>query len=252
MRPSQGVGTGWRWRDLLVRTIGLLAVALELFQHFRHFRCREQHRFAQLAGAPVLLAQAFQLDAQVQGLLQVAARHQHPVIGQQAGGAPLQGRQGRIGEGLGTEQGIGAAAHRGAAEAGDHVMEGGNLPAQAGQAHGEGGVGVQHRPHLGTGGVQVPVKTPFGRGPAPSPGFTLQAHPGNVGALQAGVVHARGGDQEACSRSDAEIPGRALIEPGASHGPGRGDQLGPQFIHGPAPGTGPAGRRCWPGNGPVR
>ena len=47
----------------------LLAVAGEFFQGFLHLGRVQQNRLAQLAGAPVLLAQGFQFHPQAQGLL---------------------------------------------------------------------------------------------------------------------------------------------------------------------------------------
>lgn len=47
----------------------LLPITGEFFQGFPHLGWVQQHRLAQLAGAPVLFAQGFQFHPQAQGLL---------------------------------------------------------------------------------------------------------------------------------------------------------------------------------------
>ena len=60
-------------RRHVLTTFSLLPVAGKLFQHHLHFRRIEQHPAGELAGAPVLLAQAFELDAESERLLQVVS-----------------------------------------------------------------------------------------------------------------------------------------------------------------------------------
>jgi hypothetical protein len=47
---------------------GLLAVAGKLFEHRRHLGGIEQHRWTELAGAPVLFAERLEFDAEVERL----------------------------------------------------------------------------------------------------------------------------------------------------------------------------------------
>ena len=57
----------WCWcaqREMSCVSGSLLPRNRKFDQHLGHFRGRQQHRFAQLAGAPVLFAQFFQFDGQ--------------------------------------------------------------------------------------------------------------------------------------------------------------------------------------------
>jgi hypothetical protein len=67
-----------------------LPVGPELLQHDFHLGVRQQHRPADLPRPPVLLAQRFELDGEVDRLAQVAAEDQQAVVGEQAGAAAFE------------------------------------------------------------------------------------------------------------------------------------------------------------------
>ena len=74
----------------------LLSVVGEFFKDDRHLGSVKQHRFAQLAGTPVLLAQFLQVDGQGQRFVEIAAGDEQAVVGEQAGLAVAHGEQGGI------------------------------------------------------------------------------------------------------------------------------------------------------------
>ena len=75
---------------------------------------------------------------------EIAAERDHAVIGEQAGFAPVERRDGLARQLRRAEGGVAAAAYVAAARRRDHVVEGRDALAQAGDAGGEGRMGVQY------------------------------------------------------------------------------------------------------------
>ena len=116
----------------------LLAVTAEFFQHQLHFRRIEQHWFRP-PGAPARTARrALPARRRDRRPAEAATEDQQAVVGEQAGIAAAHGLERIVGKLLRAEAGVIGAAHRVAAEAGDHVVEGRNLAPQAGQAVAQG------------------------------------------------------------------------------------------------------------------
>ena len=156
------------------------------------------------------------------------------MIGEQAGCAAVQRLQRRVGQRLGAEGGVAGAADVVAAEAGNHVVERGNVPAQAGEADSERGMRVQHGAGLRVGEVEVAVKAPFGGWLTAAASRAVKAHKYDVFGFQRGVVHAGGRDQEAAfavlavfivlGEAQAEVAGGAFVQAGGEHAVRGGDQ----------------------------
>jgi hypothetical protein len=144
-----------------------------------------------------LAAQGLHLHGQGQGAGQAAPPGHQAVIGHQAGAAIPQRFQDRVRQGLGAEGGVAGAADVDAAGHGHHVVEGGNVPAQAGQGHGEGGMGVDDGAGLGKGGVDVPVEAPFAGGLQAFRRPAFHVHRRHVDGGQFRHVPSGGRDQEA-------------------------------------------------------
>ena len=91
------------------------------------------------------------------------------------------------------------------------------------------------------GGVEVPVKAPFGGGTAAAAGFSPSSHEGYVFGLQPVVGHAGRGMRKPSPQRALTLPGRAGVEAGGGHGPGGGDEAGGEIAHRRALAALPAG-----------
>jgi len=66
------------------------AVVGKFFKHPCHFFSIEQHRSSKLAGAPILGAQRFQLQTELECVSAASAMDKHAVVGEQAGATLAQ------------------------------------------------------------------------------------------------------------------------------------------------------------------
>jgi len=67
-----------------------MAVAGKLFQHPRHFFSAQQHRSSKRVGTPILGAQRFQLQTELECVSATSAMDKHAVVGEQAGATLAQ------------------------------------------------------------------------------------------------------------------------------------------------------------------
>jgi hypothetical protein len=154
-------------------------------------------------------------------VLEVAAEDEHAVVGQQAGAAPFAGPPARRRTAPACRRWRSRAAHGVAAEARDHVVEGRDVAAQAGQAGGEGRMRVQDGAGFRAGGVDVVVEAPFGRGlrGARQRAVSRMTTMSSSGSVV--VVHAARGDQEAVppflAGAHAEVAGGAALSRAGGH-----------------------------------
>ena len=175
------------------------------------------------------------------------------MVGEQAGVAVGHGVKRGGGQFLRAKNLVTAAAHRVAAEAGNHVVKGGDVAALAGQADGKGRMGVHDGTDVRPGGVEVTMQAPFGRGFALATDRPRQGHVRDVSGCERGVRHAGGRDVETVVGTQADVAGGPPVEPGRLHGQGGSDELLARVSHRPPRrGTGLASLRGWPGSCRVR
>ena len=202
-----------------------------------------------MARTPVLLAQDFEFDAEIERLLQVVTDNQHAVVGQQAGTSIRDGQQHGVGQGLCAESRVGGAAHAVATKARDHVVERRDVVAQAGETGGKRRMRMQYRTGIRAPGVEVTMKAPLRGRLSAALATAVHAHVDDILAYEGIVGHARGSDQEtragAVAGAQAEVAGGAAIEAGRLHAARSVEQRLPRIRHAEPPGTGPAARRCW-------
>ncbi len=150
------------------------------------------------------------------------------VVGHEAGVALLQALGDVARQRLRAEGGVGRAADRIAAGHRDHVMEGGNLPPEAGQRRGEHGMRVHHGADLGTRREDGAVEAPFARRLAlPGRHAAVELHEDDVGRLHVVIGHARRRHEHAALDAEPDISRPALIDPERVHPPAGVDDAAP-------------------------
>jgi len=205
--------------------VNYLAIPLEHLVHRLHLLAGQDHRLADLQGAPVLAGQGFHLDGQGQGAVRVGAERDQAVVGEQAGLAVGQRAHRMLRQRRRAERGVVGAADRIAAGHGDHVVHRRDAAAQAGQRGGERGVAVHHGVGVRPGGQDRGVEAPFGGGPAPARrNRAVQAHHHQVVRHDPVIGHAGRRDQHALGHAGAQVAGGALGQPQRGHAPAGVDQ----------------------------
>ena len=140
-----------------------VAVAAELPEHHIHLLWRENLRFANLQGAPVLLAQCLNFNGKGERFLQAWPGCDHAVVGEQAGFAPGQGFQCVVGELLRPECSVRCATDIPPTGNSNHIVERRHVLPKAGQGRRKTRVGVDDSVRVVAIAIDVVMETPLRR-----------------------------------------------------------------------------------------
>ena len=183
----------------------LLPVTAEPLQNPLHLLVAKDRRIARLGRNEILPAEGLDLDGQSQCTIEIPREADHPVVGEQAGRTALQCDEHGVGKHLRTKRGVVGTFQCRAAGHGNHVVECGNLPAQARHCRGVDGVDVDNRPCFGPRTVEILMHPPLGRGQELALVAGLQIHLDHVLRFHAIVGNPRGCQQVTIGDSLTDI-----------------------------------------------
>lgn len=173
-----------------------------------HLLLGQRDALSQQGDVQIDLCRVLQLFHAVKGAPQVAPPGEGTVVGQQYPVVVMDKEQDTFRHLRGGGQGVGG--HRDGAQTADHLGEVGDLQGTAagGKGGGSSRVGVDHRAHVGTGGIDCPVHGGLGGGMAVAlqdPALSIAHHQHLRG--DAALAHPRGGDEEpAVLQAQGEVP----------------------------------------------
>ncbi len=171
------------------------------------------------------MANRLDFARQPQGFLEVGAKADLPMVGEQAGGAAFHRLEHRGGKAGRSKLGIVRDPEARAACHANHVVEGGHILAQAGKGRGMGGMDMHDGARLGPRLVDIEVHPPFRRGQEIAAIAAFEVHLYDVVRFHPVIGNAGRGDEKALLGAHADIARRALVDSQFIHGEAGGNDL---------------------------